>query len=101
MPLHYTLVLEPPASRRVRRCALPLLLLGMLAGVLAPGLIAGDRPFQASLCDDLEHAPAAARTASCSSALLATARTLRPEQHSAAPRGTGWRGLENAAPTPS
>jgi hypothetical protein len=24
----------------------------MLAGTLAPGLIAGDRPFQTSLCDD-------------------------------------------------
>jgi hypothetical protein len=31
----------------------------MLAGALAPGLIAGDRPFQTSLCDGLEHAPAA------------------------------------------
>jgi hypothetical protein len=57
MPLHYTLASDPPASRGLRRCALPLLLLGMLAGVLAPGLIAGDRPFQLSLCD-LEHAPA-------------------------------------------
>ena len=59
MPLHYTLALEPPASRRLRRCAPLLLLLGMLAGALVPGLIAGDRPFQTSLCDDLEQAPAA------------------------------------------
>ena len=55
MPLHYTLASEPPASRRLRRCAPLLLLLGMLAGALAPGLIAGDRPFQTSLCDDLEQ----------------------------------------------
>ena len=59
MPLHYTLASEPPASRRLRRCAPLLLFLGMLAGALVPGLIAGDRPFQTSLCDDLEHAPAA------------------------------------------
>jgi hypothetical protein len=31
----------------------------MLAGALAPGLIAGDRPFQTSLCDDLEPASTA------------------------------------------
>jgi hypothetical protein len=59
MPLHYTLTSEPLASRRARRSAPLLLLLGMLVGVLAPGLIAGDRPFQTSLCHDLEHAPAA------------------------------------------
>jgi hypothetical protein len=59
MPLHYTLASEPPASRRLRRSAPLLLLLGILAGAPAPGLIAGDRPFQTSLCDDLEHAPAA------------------------------------------
>jgi hypothetical protein len=29
----------------------------MLVGLLAPGLIAGDRPFQTSLCDDLKQAP--------------------------------------------
>ena len=57
MPLHHTLALEPPAYRRLRRCAPLLLLPGILAGALAPGLIAGDRPFQISLCD-LEHAPA-------------------------------------------
>jgi hypothetical protein len=59
MPLHYTLASEPPAPRLLRRCAPLLLLLGMLAGALAPGLIAGDRPFQTSLCDDLEAARAA------------------------------------------
>ena len=58
MPLHYALASESPASRYLRRCAPLLLLLGILAGALAPGLIAGDRPFQISLCD-LEHAPAA------------------------------------------
>ena len=58
MPLHYTLISEPPASRLLRRCAPLLLLLGILAGALVPGLIVGDRPFQTSLCDDLEQAPA-------------------------------------------
>ena len=58
MPLHYTLASEPSAARRLRRCAPLLLLLGMLAGALAPGLIVGDRPFQTSICDDLEQAPA-------------------------------------------
>ena len=59
MPLHYRLASEPPASRLLRRCAPLFLLLGMLAGALVPGLIAGDRPFQISLCDDLEQAPSA------------------------------------------
>ena len=59
MPLHYTLASEPPAARHLRRCAPLLLLLAMFAGALAPGLIAGDRPFQTSLSDDLEHLPAA------------------------------------------
>jgi hypothetical protein len=45
--------IPPPAA-----LAPLLLLLGMLAGALAPGLIAGDRPFQTSLCG-LEQAPAA------------------------------------------
>jgi hypothetical protein len=56
MPLHHAS--EPPASRLVRRCAPLLLFVGMLVGALVPGLIAGDRPFQISLCDDLEQAPA-------------------------------------------
>jgi hypothetical protein len=29
----------------------------MLGATLAPGLIVGDRPFQTSLCDDLEQRP--------------------------------------------
>jgi hypothetical protein len=56
MPLHPAIACEPRASRRLRRWA-PLVLLGMLAAALAPGLIAGDRPFQTSLCDDLEQRP--------------------------------------------
>jgi hypothetical protein len=56
MPLHYTLASEPPGSRRVRRWAPLLVLLGLIAVVLAPGFVAGDRPFQTSLCDDLEQA---------------------------------------------
>lgn len=57
MSLHYTLACDSPASRRVRRCAPWLLAVGLTAFALAPGLIAGDRPFQTSLCGDLEQAP--------------------------------------------
>ena len=57
MPLHHTLASEPPASRRLRRWAPLLVLLGMLTATLLPGLIAADRPFQISLCDDLEQVP--------------------------------------------
>jgi hypothetical protein len=46
MPLHHTLACDSPASRRVRRCAPLLLVVGLTALVLAPGVIAGDRPFQ-------------------------------------------------------
>jgi hypothetical protein len=60
MSLHYTLASEPPASLRLRRCAPLVLLLGMLASTLVPGLIAGDRSFQISLCDDLEKPAACA-----------------------------------------
>ena len=59
MPLHHTLACDSPASRRVRRCAPLLLVVGLTALVLAPGVIAGDRPFQTSLCGDLEQAPEA------------------------------------------
>jgi hypothetical protein len=59
MPLHCTRASEPLTSRRVPRCAPLLLLLGMHTGVLVPGCMSGDRPFQTSLCDDPEHAPAA------------------------------------------
>ena len=57
MPLHHTLASAPPASRRLRRWAPLLVLLGMLTATLLPGLIAADRPFQTSLCDDLERVP--------------------------------------------
>jgi hypothetical protein len=57
MSLHHTLACDSPASRRLRRCAPLLLVVGLTAFALAPGLIAGDRPFQASLCGDLEQAP--------------------------------------------
>ena len=46
MSLHHTLACDSPASRRVRRCAPLLLVVGLTALVLAPGVIAGDRPFQ-------------------------------------------------------
>ena len=57
MPLHPAIVREPPPSRRLRRWAPLLVLLGMLAATLVPGLIAADRPFEASLCNDLERSP--------------------------------------------
>ena len=67
MPLHHTLACESPGSRRLRRCVPLLLAVGLIALALAPGVIAGDRPFQTSLCGDLAQAPEAcaqlARTA--------------------------------------
>jgi hypothetical protein len=59
MSLHHTLACDSPASRRLRRCAPLLLVVGLTACALAPGLIAGDGPFQTSLCGDLEQAPEA------------------------------------------
>ena len=57
MPLHHTLACDSVASRRWRRYAPLLLIAGLTALALAPGLIAGDRPFQTSLCGDSEQAP--------------------------------------------
>jgi hypothetical protein len=59
MSLHHTLACESPGSRRLRRCAPLLLVAGLTALALAPGVIGGDRPFQTSLCGDLEQAPEA------------------------------------------
>jgi hypothetical protein len=59
MSLHHTLACDSPGSRRLRRCAPLLLVVGLTAFALAPGLIAGDRPFQTSLCGDREQAPEA------------------------------------------
>ena len=55
MALHHTLACDSPASRRLRRCAPLLLVAGLTAFALAPGRIAGDRPFETSLCGDLEQ----------------------------------------------
>jgi ABC-type microcin C transport system permease subunit YejE len=60
MPLHPTIACEPPKSHRLRRWAPLLLFLALIAVVLAPGLIANDRPFQVSLCEDLEPPTACA-----------------------------------------
>jgi hypothetical protein len=57
MSLHHALACEPPGSRRLRWLAPLLLVAGLIACTLAPGLIAGDRPFQTSLCGDLGAAP--------------------------------------------
>jgi hypothetical protein len=50
MPLSPAIVRETPASRRLRRYAPLLLAIGLSAAALLPGVIAGDRPFQRSLC---------------------------------------------------
>jgi hypothetical protein len=59
MTLHHTLACDSPASRRLRRYAPLLLVGGLMALILTPGIIAADRPFQAGLCGDLEQAPEA------------------------------------------
>ena len=67
MPLHHTLACDSSGSRRLRRYAPLLLVVGLTALALAPGVIAGDRPFQTNFCGDLAQAPEAcaqlARTA--------------------------------------
>jgi hypothetical protein len=52
MSLNRIIAYEPPASRRWRRWAPLLLLLGLIVLTLMPGAISGDRPFQISLCGD-------------------------------------------------
>lgn len=59
MSLHHSLARDPSACRRLRWCAPFLLVLGLMALALVPGRIAGDRPFQTSLCGHLEQAPEA------------------------------------------
>lgn len=61
MSLHHSIASEAPAARRFRRCAPLLLILGLTALALLPGLVAGDRPFQQSLCGDHEELDACAR----------------------------------------
>jgi hypothetical protein len=57
MSLHHTRACHSPASRRLPGWEPLLVLLGLLAAALAPGFIVADRPFQTSLCVDLEQAP--------------------------------------------
>ncbi len=59
MPLRRKRVSDSPALRRWAWEPL-LVLLGLIAVALAPGLIASDRPFQTSLCDDFEPPAACA-----------------------------------------
>lgn len=83
MPLHPAIACEPPASRRLRQWAPLLLLVGLIAVALMPGLIASDRPFQVSLCDDLAPAPEACaiRERTISAAVDANALgSAEPEQ---------------------
>ena len=58
MSLHHALACEPPASRRLRWLAPLLVVAGLTMLALAPGLIAGDRPFETSLCGHVEDAAA-------------------------------------------
>ena len=51
MSLHHTIACDSPASRRWRRCAPLLLVMGLTALTLAPGVLSGDGPHQISLCD--------------------------------------------------
>jgi hypothetical protein len=61
MSLHHSISCESPAARRLRRCAPLLLIVGLTVVALAPGLIAGDRPFEQSLCGEHEELDACAR----------------------------------------
>lgn len=50
MPLHHTIARDSSRSRRWRRCAPLLLVVGLTALALAPGVLSGDGPYQISLC---------------------------------------------------
>ena len=50
MSLHYTILSDSSASRRWRRYAPLLLVAGLTALALAPGLVSGDGPHEISLC---------------------------------------------------
>jgi hypothetical protein len=54
MSLHHTIVSDPPASRRWRRYAPLLLVAGLTALALVPGLVSGDGPHEISLCGTQE-----------------------------------------------
>jgi hypothetical protein len=54
MSLNHCIALDPPGSRRWRWCVPLLLVLGLAALALAPGMISGDRSFEISLCGDHE-----------------------------------------------
>ena len=55
MSLHHTIASDPPTSRRWRRYAPLLLVVGLTALALAPGLISGDGPHQISVCGPQER----------------------------------------------
>jgi hypothetical protein len=57
MSLHHTIACEPPTSRRWRWYAPLLLVAGLTALALAPGLISGDGPHQISVCGGEEGGP--------------------------------------------
>jgi hypothetical protein len=45
--------LSSRSARRLRQCAVPLLvILGLMLLALTPGMLAGDRPFEIALCGE-------------------------------------------------
>ena len=61
MSLHHSIARESATTRRLWRCAPLLVVAALSAATLAPGLIAGDRPFQRSLCGNHEALDACAQ----------------------------------------
>jgi hypothetical protein len=54
MSLSHCIAVDPPGSRRWRRCVPLLVVLGLTALALSPGMISGDRSFEINLCGDRE-----------------------------------------------
>jgi hypothetical protein len=46
----HAIVSDSPTLRHLRRCAPLLVVMGLMALALTPGIISGDRSFQISLC---------------------------------------------------
>ena len=74
MSLHHTIACDPPTSRWWRRYAPLLLVAGLMALALAPGLIFGDGPHQVSVCGAEDGGDACAER---SSAALASPGVVR------------------------
>lgn len=66
MSLSFSIASDTSTSRRLRRCAPVLVVMGLMALALTPGMISGDRPFQISLCGDGQEPSAACVMAAAS-----------------------------------